>query len=73
MTSQVVSQGSLSFYYETALPCSIYFYKELQGKVLKFIGKLNKPNKTNNLYFDFTAKGNYYLFVSTPSPCILAV
>ena len=47
-------------------------YREIKPKVLKFIGKINEKHKPERsvenpnptVYFDFTMKGRYYLFVN---------
>ncbi len=37
------------------------------------MGKVCEKNKRSNLYFDFSIKGIYYLFIECPENCVISV
>jgi hypothetical protein len=52
LTSEAAVHGSVTLFYPSAQHSSLCFYKELESKVLRFMGKIEaKANLNGNLYF----------------------
>ena len=71
--SNISTIGTITLRYSSNKKSSLHFYKEIEPKVLKHVGRVSERNHGENVYFEFNIKGNYYLFAeSEDEDCVLS-